>query len=126
MNFDIVYGSAQRFGVPLGFGGPSAAFFASLKKHILESPARMFCRSRDIKGNDAIKLGWEFREQHIKKEKATSNICTASVQSSIINFFYALHHGEEGLIDIAQRLHFLASFFRDIMVKNNVEVLFKD
>ena len=123
MGADVAIGNSQRFGVPMGYGGPHAAFFTTTNHFKRKIPGRIIGVSKDTNGNIALRMALQTREQHIRRERATSNICTAQVLLAIMSGMYAVYHGPEGLANIARRIHDLTSVLANSLETSGYKIV---
>ena len=119
---DVVVGTTQRFGIPLGYGGPHAAFFATKEKYKRNIPGRIIGVTKDIDGNHSLRMALQTREQHIKRDRATSNICTAQVLLAVMAGMYAVYHGPVGLREISNSIHLKAVYLYKKISKLGIEI----
>ena len=119
---DVIVGTTQRFGIPLGYGGPHAAFFATKEKYKRNIPGRIIGVTKDIDGNHSLRMALQTREQHIKRDRATSNICTAQVLLAVMAGMYAVYHGPIGLKEISNSIHLKAVYLYQKISKLGIEI----
>ena len=123
LGVDVVVGTTQRFGIPLGYGGPHAAYFATKEEYKRNLPGRIIGVTKDLDGNHALRMALQTREQHIKRDRATSNICTAQVLLAVMAGMYAVHHGPDGLKYIADTVHFSTVTLAEELEKMGIKQL---
>ena len=121
-NIDVVVGTTQRFGIPLGYGGPHAAFFATKEKYKRNIPGRIIGVTKDLDGDYALRMALQTREQHIKRDRATSNICTAQVLLAVMAGMYAVYHGSKGLRNISSSIHNKAVYLFNKILSLGIEI----
>ena len=119
---DVIVGTTQRFGIPLGYGGPHAAFFATKEKYKRNIPGRIIGVTKDLDGNHSLRMALQTREQHIKRDRATSNICTAQVLLAVMAGMYAVYHGPNGLREISNSIHLKAVYLYQKISKLGIEI----
>ena len=123
---DVVVGTTQRFGIPLGYGGPHAAFFATKEKYKRNIPGRIIGVTKDVDSDYALRMALQTREQHIKRDRATSNICTAQVLLAVMAGMYAVYHGPKGLKNISSTIHLKAVYLFNKISSLGIEIKYSE